>query len=45
MLILAKLEKLESNLMMNITRIGKTLNSEKFMITFTKFWTPEQKLS
>ncbi len=45
MLILAKLEKLASNLMMNITQIGKTLKSEKCMIIFAKIWTEERKLS
>ncbi len=45
MLILAKLEELASNLMMNITKMEKTLKSEKFMIIFTKICTEEQKLS
>ncbi len=45
MLILAQLEKLASNLMMNITKMGKTLKSEKFMIIFTKIWAEERKLS
>ncbi len=41
MLISAKLEKLVSNLMMNITKMGKTLNSKKLMIIFAKIWTEE----
>ncbi len=45
MLILAKLEKLASNLMMNITKMRKTLKSEKYMIIFTKIWTKVRKLS
>ncbi len=44
MLILAKLEKLPSNLM-NIMKMGKTLKSEKFMIIFTNILIEEQKLS
>ncbi len=36
MLILAKPEKLESNLMMNIIKMGKMLKSEKFLIIFAK---------
>ncbi len=37
-LISAKLGKLESNLMMNIMKMRKTLKSEKFMIIFPKIW-------
>ncbi len=36
MVISAKSKKLASNLMMNITKIGETLKSEKFMIIFAK---------
>ncbi len=39
-MILAKLEKLMSNLM-NIMKMGKTLKSEKFMIIFAKMWDEE----
>ncbi len=45
MLILCKLEKLASNLMMNITKMGETQQYKKFMIIFTKIWTGERKLS
>ncbi len=45
MLILAKLEKLASNLMMNITKMRKTLKFEKFMKMFAKIWTEERELS
>ncbi len=38
-LILAKLEKLAFNLMMNITKMGKMQKSEKSMIIFAKIWT------
>ncbi len=44
MQIFAKLEKFAFNLM-NITKMGKTLQSVKFMIIFTKIWTEERKLS
>ncbi len=42
---LVKLEKLVFNLMMNNTKMGKTLKSENFMISFPKIWTEERKLS
>ncbi len=45
MLILAELEKLASNLMRNITKMGKKLKSKKFMIIFTNIGTEEHKLS
>ncbi len=44
-LISTKPEKLASKLMMNITKMGKTIKSENFMITFAKIWTDERKLS
>ncbi len=31
--------------MINITKMGKTLESEKFKIIFAKIWTEKQKLS
>ncbi len=40
-----KLGKLVSNLKINITKMGKTLNSETFMIIFVNIWTKTQKLS
>ncbi len=44
-LIYAEPEKLASNMMMNITKMGKTLKSKKFMIIFAKIWTEKRKLS
>ncbi len=43
--ILAKLKKLASNLAMNITKMGKTLNSEKFMIILVKIWIEKRNIS
>ncbi len=34
-----KLEKFAFNWMMNITKMGKTLNSKKFMMILPKIWT------
>ncbi len=45
MLILAKLKKLASNLLMNITKMRKTLKSQKFIIILIEIWTEEQKFS
>ncbi len=45
MLISDKREKLASNLMMNITKMGKMLKLEKFIIVFAKIWTEKRKLS
>ncbi len=44
-MISAKLEKLAFKLMMNITIMGKMLNSEKFMIIFTIVGIEKRKLS
>ncbi len=37
--------KLASDLKINITKMGKMLKSEKFMIIFAKTWTEKRKLS
>ncbi len=42
---MVKLEKLANYFIMNITKMGKTLKSKKFMIIFAKIWTEERKLS
>ncbi len=42
MVLPTKLEKFVSSLMMNITKMRKTLKFKKFMIIFTKIWTEKR---